>query len=599
MTHVSEKDRIRDREGRDAIKRLSKPIRVRTLVAQLFVTLSALLQFVPYLALVKLGDVLLTAYQNGQPPNATSIASIVRFLLFGFSMRLFFYFLSLVITHFADMKLRFIIRRNIVDRLSHVPLAWFGTHDSGYIRNAVQDDTKTVHTVIAHAPVDLLNGILSPLVLFIFLLVINWRLALIGIATVPLYFLLYGFSMKDMGPKTAEMNGHLTLVSSTMVELIAGIKVVKAFGKTGEAHRNYREATNAFSESYWNWCAPLIGLCSIAGEFVAVPLLILVNLGGGALLMMSGHAELAEILAATLIAIVLPTAMMTVANIVWSYQMAGSAAIRLSRLLEAPVLEEPTAPRVPQGHDVAIENVSYSYGETEALRGINLHLKPGTVTALIGPSGSGKSTLATLIARFDDPDTGSIRIGGVDLRQMARRDLYENVSFILQDAMLLNTEIRRNIALAKPDSSLDDIRRAAKIAQIDDVIMRLPKGYDSLLGTDCSLSGGEEQRLAIARAVLADTPILIMDEATAFADPDTEVEVQHALTQLIRERTVLVIAHRLNSVLGADQIAIMENGRITALGDHESLLTNDHYQSLLRQSGLSDRFIRKGNGQHA
>lgn len=594
MTKVSEQDKQDAKAGRQAIKSLAEPVKFRMILAQVFSALSALLQFVPYLALVNLGEILLKAYGSGRTPDSEAIEKNVNFLIAGFSLRLVFYFTALAITHFADMKLRFIIRRDLTERLSRVPLSWFSRNDSGKIRGAVQDDTKTVHTVIAHAPVDVLNGILSPVVLFVFLMFMNWRLGLIAIATLPIYFLLYGSSMRDMSPRTAEMNGHLARVSATMVELVAGIKVVKAFGKSGEAHRNYQEACEGFSKAYWDWCEPLIGLCSIAVEFVSTPLLILVNLAGGALVMRAGLATLPEILAATLISIVVPAALLTVATILWSYQLAGSAAIRLYDMLHAPVLEETEDGERPDGHEVVIDNISYSYGETEALKGVSLTLKPGTLTALIGPSGSGKSTLATLIARFDDPRQGAIRIGGADLRRLSRDELYRQVSFVLQDAMLLNTSIRRNISLARPGSSLEEVRRAAEIAQIDAFIMSLPKGYDSVIGEDCSLSGGEEQRIAIARAILADTPILIMDEATAFADPDTETEVQRALSGLIKDRTVLVIAHRLNAVLGADQIVVMKEGRIAALGRHHELLGNDHYRALLRQNGLAENLAAEG-----
>ena len=484
------------------------------------------------------------------------------------------------------MKLRYVIRKGIVERLSRAPLAWFSATESGKVRSAVQDDTKTVHTVIAHGPVDRLNGVLQPMVLLAFMFWINWRLALIGIATIPFYFLLQALSMKDMGPKTAEMNGHLAQVSSTMVELVSGIKVVKAFGKTGEAHRNYADAASAFSQSYWDWCAPLIGLCSIAGELISSPLLLLINLGGGALVMGAGLATLPQVLACALIAIVLPTAISAVANSTWSYQMAGAAAVRLCEILDTPSIPEPKTPKKPDGVVVEVNDVSYSYGDTQALRGVSLVLNPGTTTALIGPSGSGKSTLATLIARFDDPESGSIRLGGVDLRDISSRDLYNTVSFVLQDPMLINASIGRNISLAKPEASLEEIREAARTAQIDDFIMSLPKGYDSVLGTDCSLSGGESQRVSIARALLADTPILIMDEATAFADPDSELEIQKALSSLVEGRTVLAIAHRLNAILGADQIAVLEEGKIVALGTHAEIQDNEHYQALLKQGGL-------------
>ena len=593
MSEIKEQDRKKDQEGQAAIKRLSKPIKVRILLAQIFTILSALLSFVPYLALVWLGDIFLSAQATGEQINAVQVHKVVNLLVMAFLSKLFFHALSLIITHFADMKLRFIIRQRIVERLSHVPLAWFSQTDSGKIRNAVQDDTKTVHTVVAHAPVDMLNGVLAPLVLLVFMFVINWRLALISIVTIPLYFLLQGISMKDMGPKTAEMNRHLGEVSSTMIELVAGIKVVKAFSKTGKAHQNYANAAEAFSKSYWAWCAPLIGLCSIAGELISAPLLLFVNFTGGALIMGAGLASLPQVLACTLIAIVLPVAISSVANITWSYQMAGSAAIRLCDIMDTPVIPETKSPQKPNGLVLQVKDVSYSYGDTQALKGVNLTLNPNTITALIGPSGSGKSTLATLIARFDDPQNGSISLGGVDLRNISSQTLYDKIAFVLQDPMLINASIQRNISLARQDATIDEIRKAAKIAQIDDLIMSLPKGYDSVLGTDCSLSGGESQRVSIARAVLADAPILIMDEATAFADPDSELEIQKALNALIKDRTVLVIAHRLNAILGADQIAVMEQGEIVAIGTHHELLDNVHYQALLRQGGFN-HFNEKG-----
>ena len=226
MSKIKEQDRKKDEEGQVAIKRLSKPIKGRILLAQIFTFFSALLSFVPYLALVWLGDIFLSAQTTGEQIDAVQVHKVVNLLVMAFLSKLFFHALSLIITHFADMKLRFIIRQRIVERLSHVPLAWFSQTDSGKIRNAVQDDTKTVHTVVAHAPVDTLNGVLAPLVLLVFMFVINWRLALISIVTIPLYFLLQGISMKDMGPKTAEMNRHLGEVSSTMIELVAGIKVL-------------------------------------------------------------------------------------------------------------------------------------------------------------------------------------------------------------------------------------------------------------------------------------------------------------------------------------------------------------------------------------
>ena len=309
---------------------------------------------------------------------------------------------------------------------------------------------------------------------------------------------------------------------------------------------------------------PLVTTAALSQMWISIPVLLFVNLGGGALLIDAGVVDVPQALAATLIALVLPGTIMTVTTIVWSYQRAGGAAVRLCEMLDVPVLPSAENPRKPDGIRVRVDDVEYSYGQTKALKGVSLTLEPGTVTALLGPSGSGKSTLATLIARFDDPDSGSISIGGVDLREMSQETLFSTVSFVLQDAQLLKASVRDNIALGKPDASIEEVREAARVARIDDVVMALPGGYDTVIGGDTALSGGQEQRIAIARAVLLDTPVLILDEATAMADPESEAEIQQALTALARGKTVLVIAHRPGSIRGADQIVVLEGGRVRA-----------------------------------
>ena len=522
----------------------------------------------PYVALVRLGDILLAAYNSGAAPDGRQVSDVVMFLVGAYSGRLFLYFLALLITHLADLTLRDRLRRDIVARISRAPLAWFTDSTSGRIRKAVQDDTNAVHTVIAHGPVERLNAIVSPLALLACAFWIDWRLALRG-----------------MNEKTVEMDRKLADVSSTMVEFVAGISVVKAFGRVGRAHGAYLAAADAFARFYRDWAMSLMTVACLSYTWVSIPVVLLVDLGGGSLLMSAGVVTLPQVLAATLIALVLPGALITIVSISWSYQVAGAAALRLCEVLDTPVLPAPAAPKQPDGARVEIDAVSFSYGDNLAVDDVSLDLAPGTVTALLGPSGSGKSTLATLIARFADPDAGAVRIGGVDLRDMDEKTLYSTVSFVLQDAQLLGATVRENIALGRPEATDDQVRAAARAARIDSEIMALPHGYDTVLGRETALSGGQEQRIAIARAILLDTPVLLMDEATAMADPESEAEIQEALSALVRGRTVLVIAHRPAAVRGAHRIAVMERGRIVASGTHGELLDEPHYRALLRQSG--------------
>ena len=575
----------RSAAGQAALKRLGAPVRTRLRIGQALVVVSGLLAVAPYVALVRLGDILLAAHRAGAAPDGRQVHDVVMFLVSAYSGRLFLYFLALLITHLADLTLRDRLRRDIVARISRAPLAWFTDSTSGRIRKAVQDDTNSVHTVIAHGPVERLNAIVSPLALLACAFWIDWRLALLAVATVPLYVITYSFSLKGMNAKTVEMDRKLADVSSTMVEFVAGIPVVKAFGRAGRAHGAYLAAADGFSRFYRDWAMSLMTVSCLSYTWVSIPVVLLVDLGGGSLLMHADVVTLPQVLAATLIALVLPGALITIVSVSWSYQVAGAAALRLCEILDTPVLPAPAAPKRPDGARVEIDAVSFSYGDNLAVDGVSLDLEPGTVTALLGPSGSGKSTLATLIARFADPDAGAVRIGGVDLRDMDEKTLYSAVSFVLQDAQLLGATVRENIALGRPGATDDQVRAAARVARIDSEIMALPHGYDTVLGRETALSGGQEQRIAIARAILLDTPVLLMDEATAMADPESEAEIQEALSALVRGRTVLVIAHRPAAVRGAHRIAVMERGRIVATGTHDELLDEPHYRALLRQSG--------------
>ncbi|NMD38327.1 MAG: ABC transporter ATP-binding protein [Christensenellaceae bacterium] len=569
--------------GQNALKRLGKPIKGRILLAQMLTAISGILSIAPFVALTEIGKLLIESYQLGVM-KSSQIWSSCKILIMSFSLKSLLYFVSLLITHFADLKLRNILRIGIIERMSKAPLSWFSESNSGIIRKAVQDDTQTVHTIVAHGPIDQLNAIITPLALLTYSFYVDWRLGFLSIATIPIYFTLYGSTMKGMDEKTAALDTKLGKVSSTMVEFVSGISVVKAFGRSGKAHRNYLDAADIYALFYRNWALPLVSRTCLSLSWVSTPVLLLVNLAGGALLINAGHVNIAQVLTTTLIAMILPETIVTVATISWSYQLAGSAGTRLCDILDLKTLPKSKHNKKPVDSSIEFNNVSFSYGETEALKDVDLQIPKGTVSALIGPSGSGKTTLATLIARFNDPDIGSVKIGGVDIRDMSEDTLYDQVAFVLQDAQLLNISIEDNIMLGSPEASFEDVKKAAKAAQIHDYIVSLPKGYKTILGTDTKLSGGQEQRLAIARAILIDAPILLLDEATAFADPESEAEIQKALSYLIKDRTVLVIAHRPGAIKGADKLVVMENGKISAEGRHEELLDNAHYSILLRQS---------------
>lgn len=546
--------------GQKALQELMKPVQWRIRIAQVLAFISCALAVAPYVALVALGDTLLTAQIHGAPVDSERVKTIIFWLVTAFLNQAFLYTLALLITHFADLRLVHLTRVRIIRTISRAPLSWFGNTSAGRIRKAVDDDTRSLHTLVAHAPVDLIMAVGVPLFLLIFAFTIDWRLGLLTIVSIPIYLALQMFSMKDMGAKTAEMDAYLGEVSATAVEFAEGIGVVKAFGTTGKAHQRYIQAAENFADFYYAWVQPLLRIGALSESVIGIPLILLINIGGG---WMFTDATAPEIVATTLIALILPTTIQNVGMMVWSFQLAGNAALHLKDLVDLPPIPEGTgelkASPTPVATSTAagvitFDNVSFSYGDSPVIENFSATLQPGTVTALVGPSGSGKSTLATMLARFQDPDSGRITIGGVDIRELTFAELYRTVSFVLQTTHLLRVSIRDNIRLARPDASDEAVWEAARAAQISEFIMELDDGLDTVIGDDIDVSGGQAQRIAIARAILADAPILILDEATTAVDPDAEAEIQTALNSLVKGKTVLVIAHKPEAIVGVDQV---------------------------------------------
>lgn len=565
-----------------ALKDLMRPVATSLTVGRLLAVVSGILAVVPYIALVQIGVVLLDAARDGTDVDGDAVDVWLRVLLIAFTLRLVVYFTALLVTHLADIRLGHVIRQRMIHRFAKAPLTWFTATNSGRVRKALQDDIGTIHHLIAHQPVDGTAAIVMPVALMTYAFTIDWRLGLLAIATLPLYGLSMALGMKDMGEKTVQMDQKLSVVSARMVEFVTGITVVKAFGRVGRAHRAYQESAEEFQDFYYDWVRPLIRVSSLGTSLLAVPLILLINIGGGAWLVQLGAVTVADVLATSLIALLVPYGIEVLMNSMWSSQLAGAAARRLTDLIETPILADHGVRAEPRGHDVAFDRVSYSYGEGPdaelALDDVSFTLREGTVTALIGPSGSGKSTIATLLARFDDPLSGEIRLGGAPVAEI--HDLYTHVGFVLQDPQLPSISLRDNIALGRPDATEQQIRDAARAAQILDEIEALPGGSDTVYGADSGLSGGQAQRIAIARAILVDAPVLILDEATALTDPESQHQIQQALSELARGKTVLLIAHRPEVVKGVDQIVLVERGRVTATGTHDELLNQPGYTHL-------------------
>lgn len=345
---------------------------------------------------------------------------------------------------------------------------------------------------------------------------LNWRLALLAVLTLPLYSLAYALMMRGFGSKMQLLDQSMTRISAAIVEFVHGISVVKAFGRVGQAHHGYQQAVSQFGQQYADWVRPLLRLEAISSMALSVPVILLVSLGVGSLWLSRGWITPLQLFAETLVAVVIPQSLLVINQSLAAQRTAQAAAGRIEALLNVEELPTPAHCREPAGHDVRFEQVEFGYDAAHPiLKGIDLYCPAGTVTALVGSSGAGKSTLAKLVPRFHDVNAGRVLVGGVDVRQIDPGKLYRHVGFVLQDAQLVHGSVADNLRLGCPGASDEQLQAAARAAQIHQRILALPRGYQSVIGEDAILSGGEAQRLSIARTLLADTPVLILDEATS------------------------------------------------------------------------------------
>jgi ATP-binding cassette subfamily B protein len=575
--------------SRAALATIIAPVAVRLRVGTALAVVAGVLGVVPYVALVLLGDVLISAANAGVAPDAAEVGRILMLLLGSFLGRLLVYVVALMVTHVADVALNRSVRGRMIAAIGRAPLSWFSDRTSGMVRKTLQEDVTNLHVLVAHKPVDQTIAIVMPLALAAYAFVLDWRLGVLAVLAPLVYSAAYAVMMRGMGDKMLQLDARFERLSGTIVEFIDGISVVKAFGIVGKAHDRYARQADEANDFYYAWVKPMLRTSSLTMAIVAAPTVMLVTFGGGALMVGRGWVSPAEVVVVSLISLMIPHAIETLGNQAWGRQLAEAAAVRIARLLDCDQLVAPAhSLELPADASVRFDGVSFSYGETAALRDVTLELPAGSVTALIGPSGSGKTTLATLVARFGDPDTGTVSIGGVDVRSLSEADLYRHVGFVLQDPQLLIASVADNIRLARPEATDAEVHAAASAAQVHDEILALPHGYDTVIGSETGLSGGQRQRIAIARAILADRPVLLLDEATAMTDPDCEAAIQQALSELVTRKTVLVIAHRPASVLGADQIVVLDAGRVVARGTHEDLVDHPVYQSIWRQAGGHD-----------
>ncbi|WP_227998456.1 ABC transporter ATP-binding protein [Nocardia australiensis] len=592
----------KERKQQEALarKEILAPVRRTLTLASIIVAIASVGTVVPFILIVEAcGELLADSVDTDRVWRLLLIAVLVL------AARGLLQAAALTWSHLVDASYQLTLRRLLAAKLTRVPLGWFGERSSGEVKKYLQDDVEALHYLVAHARLEFVGALTVPLVTLGYLVTVDWRLTLVLLIPLVAYAVLFGRMMDQDGrDRMAVYNRWERRTQDATIEFVDGIQVVRAFGQAGKAHKTFQDAVDGQAKSLDRLKTPIIRVQSASDIVVAPVFVMLVVVLGGLVMVGLDWVAPLDVLPFLLVGLGLGSSLLGLGYGSQALRAAGAAAVRLHELQQTPELT--SRPPVDSARDprtvagtVRFEDVRFGYrADHEVLRGIDLELAPGTITALVGPSGSGKSTLAKLLPRFYDVTAGRITISGKDIRDYPSDELYRTVGFVFQDVRLIRGTVRENLQLARPDAGDDALERAARAAQIHHRILALPRGYDSEIGVDATLSGGEAQRLSIARALLADTPVLVLDEATAFADPESEAAVQDALAVLVAGRTVLVIAHRLHTITGVDRILVLENGTLVEQGDHDSLCeAGGTYQSLweINEAALS-RLALVGDG---
>lgn len=547
--------------------------KILTYLSWVLSAVSALLALVPFWYIWRMiHDILEVSPDFREAGNVTSYGwSAVLFAVISIVV----YIAALMCSHMSAFRVAANIRKELMRHITTLPLGVAEKYGSGKLRRIVNNSSAATENYLAHRLPDKAGAIATPIGLLFLLLAFDWRLGLLSLVPVVLGFLIMmRMTGKGMQEKMKEYQNALSDMSNEAVEYVRGVPVVKTFGQTIFSFKRFKNAI----DKYETWAIAytkemrlpmMLYTTAINGVFAFL-------IAGGILFTRDGVTN--ELLLNLIFYIVItPVIGTTLTKIMFMSEDAmivGDAIGRIDEVLNEKPLPESKVDNIPKDNGITLEHVSYSYdGEKNALNDVSLSIKPGQTVALVGASGGGKTTLANIVTRFFDPQKGHILIGSIDIRDIPKEILMNKVSFVFQNSRLIKASILENVRMAKPNATREEIAHALEAAQCLDIIEKLPNGIDTVVGTKgVYLSGGEQQRIAIARAILKNAPILILDEATAFADPDNEVRVQQALSALLKGKTVIMIAHRLSSITDADCIYVLQDGEIAESGTHSELI---------------------------
>lgn len=557
---------------------------IRKLLYQLSVVLafgSVISKLVPYFIMSRI----ITLLMSGSRDLSLFSKYLLWMLLLWFLSALL-HALSTSCSHKATFYVLGEMRRRSIDKLTRMELGNVMKNSSGGLKNTLVERIDSIETVMAHMIPEFTSNLSAPLLIFLYLLYIDWRMALISLITFPIGMLSLAYMMRDANERNEYCIAKTKVLNDTAVEYINGIEVIKVFGKTESSYEKFVTAAREAASSYVEWMRDNNTQMTLALTVMPSTLIGILPLAG--FLVMKGSLSADAAVMCIILSVGLLTPIITLMSFLDDIRTMETIIEEVTSIITSPeqMRPEKTIGRV-ENKDIRLEDVSFTYTDKEVLHGINLEIKEGSFTALVGPSGSGKSTIARLISGLWDVSVGRITIGGIDVKNISTEDFNSLIAYVSQDNYLFNETVMENIRLARKDASDEEVIKIAKASGCHDFIMSLENGYDTIVGdAGGHLSGGERQRISIARAMMKNAPIVILDEATAYTDPDSEDVIKKSVGKLIKGKTLIVIAHRLSTIQNADNIVVIENGRIVESGKHKKLLENNGLYSRMWENHI-------------
>ena len=544
-----------------------------TYASWLLAAISALIALLPFIYIWKIVKEVLDV-----APNFSEATGLVKngVMAMVFAIAAFLVYIgALMCSHLAAFRVATNMRIAVTEHIAKLPLGFADSFGSGKLRKIINDSTGATETYLAHQLPDKYAALATPVGLLVLLFVFDWRLGLLSLIPVVLAFLVMSsMTGKHMAEKMKQYNNALENMSNEAVEYVRGIPVVKTFGQSVFSFKKFKSTI----DEYQKWVVAYTKDMRVPMMFYTAAINgVFAFLIAGALWFTADGVTNGFLLNLIFYIVITPVISLTLTKMMYMSEnnmIVKDALERIDGVLSVSPMSESETPEYPADSSVELNDVHFSYdGKNEVIHGVSMNIGAGQTVALVGPSGGGKSTLAGLMARFFDVKSGSIKVGGADIREIPKEELMNAVSFVFQDSKLIKATIAENVKLGKPDATDEEVAAALHAAQCDDIIQKFPDGADTVIGTKgVFLSGGEQQRIAIARAVLKNSPIIILDEATAFADPDNEAKVQKAFSELSKGKTVIMIAHRLSTVANADCIYVIKDGLIAESGRRDELL---------------------------